>query len=240
MVPVFRLSVRQLTGRIRLAFILLLAALAVTLAAIFLAFSDPEQAHGGVIDVFFDGLIIAAMMPIVMMALATASFGNELEDRTLSYLVLKPVARWAIVFSKVMASIAVGGPVVVITSVVVSLMLLDGDVQAAIAVGIALLAGVVAYAAIFTWAGLMSTSALAFAVIYVFVWEGLLSRFLSGITYLSVRGYTLAIMHGVDSESFEEFGEGVIEFPAAVVGAVSVTVVFFGLTVYRLRRMDVP
>ena len=239
--PILRLSLRQLTGRWRVAFILLLAVLGVAMAVIVsVVTTEEEKAHGGVIDVFFDGLMIGAMMPIVMMALATASFGNELEDRTLNYIVLKPVARWVIVLSKVLAPIAVGAPLVIVTGVVISILLLGGDARAAVAVAVALGVGVMAYAAIFTWAGLMSTSALAFAIVYVFVWEGLISTFLGGVRYLSVRGYSLAILHGVDEKSFEEFGERVIELPAAVAGAVGVTIVFFWLTVYRLRRMDVP
>ena len=104
----------------------------------------------------------------------------------------------------------------------------------------ALFTGVVTYTTIFTWAGLVSTRALGFALIYVFLWEGLISSFLSGVRYLSVRGYTLAILHGIDDKSFETLGLRVIEFPAALVGAAVVTVVFFWLTVRRLRRMDVP
>ncbi len=68
----------------------------------------------------------------------------------------------------------------------------------------------------------------------------MLSSFLGGIRYLSVRGYTLGILHGIDDQSFETLGERVIEFPAAIVGAVVVSVIFFWLTVRRLRTMDVP
>ena len=94
--------------------------------------------------------------------------------------------------------------------------------------------------AIFTWAGLMTSRALGFALIYVFLWEGVLASFLGGIRYLSVRGYTLTIMHQLEQDTLEVLGERAIEFPAAVVGAIAVTVVFFALTVYRLKKMDVP
>ena len=234
------LSIRQLTGRWRVAFILLLSVLMLGLAVVVFILSDEPRAHGETIDVFFDGLIVGAILPLVIMALATASFGNEVEDRTLSYLVMKPVARWLIVLPKVLAPIAVGGPVLIVTGVVTTLLLLEGDVRAATAVAVAIFAGVVAYASIFTWLGLVTKSALAVAVVYVFVWEGLISTFLGGVRYLSVRGYVLAIMDGIDGESFEVFGERAIEYPAAIVGAATVSVVFFLLTILRLKRMDVP
>ena len=109
------------------------------------------------------------------MVLATAAFGNEVEDRTLSYLVLKPVRRSLIVLPKLLASIVVGGMVVVASGVVATLLgasdvgavivVLDGSAKAALAVGVALLAGAVTYAAIFTWAGLISSRAIAFALV---------------------------------------------------------------------------
>ena len=64
-------------------------------------------------------------------------------------------------------------------------------------------------------------------------------RFLANIQYLSVRGYTLAILNGLDAETFSVFDRRVIQFPAAIGGAAIVTVLFVWLTVRRLNRMDV-
>ena len=248
--PMFRLSLRQMASRRRLLLITLLAALPVGLAALVsAALGEDESSNSEFINTLLDGLLIAVIMPIVTMVLATAAFGNELEDRTLSYLVLKPVPRAQIVASKLLAAIVVGGVLLIAGGVVSTLLgassvgavlvVFDNDVKAVAAVAVALFAGVVTYAAIFTWAGLISSRALAFALIYVFVWEALVSSFLEGVRYLSVRGYTLAILHGMDEDSFGPLGERVIEFPAAIVGAVAVTAVFFWLMVRRLNQMDV-
>jgi ABC-2 type transport system permease protein len=240
--PIFKLSLRQLAGRWRLLLILSLGGLPILLVAIILLVSDVSRAEvmdREFMDVFFDGLFVGAIMPVVAMALAIAAFGNEIEDRTLSYLMLKPLSRTLIALPKLLATVALGGPLLVISGVV-SMALASGEARAAVAVGTALFAGVVAYTAIFTWAGLVTRSALGFALLYVFVWEGLVSTFLGGIRYLSVRGYTLAIMHHIDKDTFEVFAERVIELPAAIGGAVLVTAAFFLLTVFRLRRMDVP
>ncbi len=240
MVPMLLLSLRQLTSRWRLLLIVFLGLLPVGLAALvsFLAGDESDFGHGFT-DVMIDGMIVGAIMPIVTMALATAAFGNELDDRTLSYLVLRPIPRSMIVLPKLLATIVVGGPLLIASGVAATLIGLGGG-QAAIAIGVALFVGVVTYSAIFTWAGLVSSRALGFALIYVFVWEGLVSSLLGGVRYLSVRGYTLAILHGLDEQSFETLGQRVIEFPAALAGAAAVTTVFFWLTVRRLRRMDVP
>jgi len=197
--------------------------------------ADTEELGG-----MLDGMVVAAILPIVTMALATAAFGNELDDRTLSYLVLKPVARWRIILPKLLAVIAIAAPLLVASGVLAAFLGPEGTARGAAAVGVALFAGVLAYGAIFTWLGLLTSRGLGFALVYVFLWEGLISSFMPGVRYLSVRGYTLAIMEGIDEGVLGGQGTGVIEFPAAIAGAAAVTIVFVWLAVRRLRRMDVP
>jgi hypothetical protein len=105
---------------------------------------------------------------------------------------------------------------------------------------VALFAGVVTYAALFTWLGLVTSRAIGLAVIYVFLWEGLLSTFVEGIRYLSVRGYSLALLYRIDEDSFGFLSDRVITLAPALVGAAVVTCVFFTLTVRHLRTMEVP
>ena len=191
-------------------------------------------------EVMVDGMFVSAIVPVVIMTLATSAFGNEVEDRTLGYLVLKPLPRPYIVLPKMMASVTVAGPLVIISGLVVVVVALEGRAGMGLAVGAGLTAGAVAYSAIFTWAGLVTRHALGFALLYVFLWEGVLARFATGLSYLSVRGYALAIMHGIDESGLSAFDDTAIELPAAVGGATVVTVGFLWLTVRRLQRMDVP
>ena len=238
---IFWLSVHQLTGRGRITLILLLSALPVGLAVI-VHFTESGDAsfNRPFTNILLDGMLVAGILPIVTMALATSSFSNELEDKTLGYLTLMPVARWRIVLPKVLASLVICGPLLVVSGVIATLLGFGGEVRPAVAVAVSLGAGVLAYAAIFTWLGLVTTRALPVALIYVLLWEGVISTFMSGVDYLSVRGYTLAIMSGLDKPSFPALEERVIELPVAIGGAAAVTVVFLLLGVRRLQRMDVP
>ena len=239
--PVLLLSLRQLAGVRRLLIVSLLALLPVALALVIRLFAPSNEADAGeFITGIVDTLLVAGILPLVTMALATASFGNEIEDKTLSYIMLKPVPRWKIALPKMIAPILVAGPIVVISGVAAAYIGLDSGFKTPLAVGAALLVGVVAYSAVFTWAGLITTRALSFAIVYVFLWEGVVSTFISGVRYLSVRGYTLAAMHGLDKTGLESMSDRVIEFPAAIGGAILVTAVFFWLTIWRLRKMDVP
>lgn len=237
---VFQLSLRQLISRRRLLVILILAILPVALSAIMAALASDEPNYiEEFSDVIIDGLIVAVLLPIVTMVLATMSFRHELDDRTLSYLVLKPIPRWMIVLPKVLAAVVAGGLLVMISGTIATVIGPESSIQAVFAVLVALFIGVTTYTMIFTWAGLISSHALGFALVYVFLWEALVTSLLEGTRYLSVRGYVLAIMNGIDEERFSAFDTRAIEFPSAIVGAVVVIGFFFWLTVRRLGRMDI-
>lgn len=240
MAQIFKLTLRQLLGRWRVLLIVFLASLP-TLIVLLVKWQNPGEAKfdQDFVQVMIDAMMIGGIMPIVTMTVASAAFGNELEDRTLYYLVLKPISRVQIALAKVAATFVLTAPVVVAGGVVAT-ALVGADAGAVVTVGIALLAGVAAYASIFTWAGLITPRALSYGLVYVLVWEGLLSSFLTGVRYLSVRGYTLSLLHGIDATNFESLEDRVIAFPAAIIGAVGVALVFFFLTQYRLRTMDVP
>jgi ABC-2 type transport system permease protein len=248
----FGFSMRQTASRNRLLLIVLLSSLPIALAVLVSAtISEDETSNRDFIDTLLDGLLIGTVMPIVSLVLATAAFGNEVEDKTLSFLVLKTVSRLRIVLAKLLAVIAVGCPLIVVSGVAATLVGgsgnvgarivdLDSSFQAGVAVGVALFAGFVAYSTVFTWAGLSSTRALPYGLVYIVLWEGVIASLLDGVRYLSVRGYTLAIMHGLDDATFEVIGGRVIELPAGVLGVVLVTAGFLWLTVRRLEQMDVP
>ncbi len=233
--PLFTLSFRQAASPRRLLLLVLLAGLPVLVAAVAGGSGD------GVINGTLDGLVIATVLPIAVMVLATAAFGNEVEDRTLSLLAMKPISRLAIVLPKVAGTVLVAGPIAVIAAVVVAAIAVENDpAQAAVAAGIGVLVGVAAYTALFTWAGLVSNKALGFALVYVLLWEGLMASLISGIRYLSIRGYTIGIMHGLDGEGLSALSNRAIDLTAALIGAAVVTVVFVYLTVRRLGEMDIP
>ena len=158
MVPVFVLSLRQITGVRRLLIVGLLAMLPVALTLILRLTSadesgDAQDFVSGVVN----ALIVGVVLPIVTMALATSVFGNDLEDRTLSFVMLMPIARWKIALSKLLAPFLIAAPFVALSGAVTIYIGLDGDLNTVLAVCAGLLIGVAAYAAVFTWAGLITT-----------------------------------------------------------------------------------
>ncbi len=138
------------------------------------------------------------------------------------------------------AAFLVGGiPVAVSGFLAVALVGGGGALRGALATGVGLLVGAAAYAALFTWAGLATRHALLIGLVYVFVWEATLAAYLDGIRFLSIRRYTLAVIHGLDGARLATI-ENPLSAGAALVAAAIVIAGFTALTVRKLVRMDVP
>lgn len=239
MKAIFALSLRQIATPKKIAVALVLTAITIGLTVVALIFGD-EPDSDRFVEVMLNGLIAAVVLPLLSITVATASFGNELEDKTLGFLMTKPVPRWKIATPKYLGAVFFTLPPILVSAIVATVLQVSTEPLALVAVFVAMVLGVLTYTSVFTWLGLITTRALAFALVYVFIWEGILTQFLPGIRNLSIRGYVVSIMHGIDSDSFEALASRSTELSVALVGSVLITVIFFILTVRRLTRMDVP
>jgi ABC-2 type transport system permease protein len=238
MSAVFVLTVRQLAGSRRIWLVLALVSLPLLAGLLFRA-ANATTTPDEFADDITRTMLASAILPLVMLLLATAAFGNEVGDRTLVYLVTKPVARWRIVLPKLLASVLVGGIPVALSGLLAVSLIEQGDLGGAVATGAGLLGGAAAYAAIFTWAGLATRQALLIGLVYVFIWEAVLAAYLDGIRFLSIRRYTLALVHGLDGERLAGVNISLAASTAAV-GTAVVLVGFTALAIRKLTRMDVP
>jgi ABC-2 type transport system permease protein len=235
---ILALTARQLAGSRRLWLVLALVSLPL-LGAVLYRIADSTTPSYEFADGITATLVAAGILPLVMLLFGTSAFGNELGDRTLVYLMLKPVARWRIAVPKAAACVLVGGVPVAASGALAVAIVEGGDLRGAAATGVGLLVGAAAYAAIFTWAGLATRHALIFGLVYVFIWEAVLAAYLDGIRFLSIRQYTLSLIAGLDGERLETLDLS-LEASAGAIGAALVIVAFSLLTVRKLRRVDVP
>jgi ABC-2 type transport system permease protein len=238
MVPVFTLTLRQLAGSRRAWIVLGLCALPLLAGGLF-HLADTTTTSARFADDITATLVASAILPLVVLLVATAAFGNEISDRTLVYLFMKPLSRWRIVAAKLAASLVVAGVPVAISGFVAVLLIQEGDVGGALATGVGLFVGAAAYAAVFTWAGLATPHALVFGLVYVFVWEAALAAYLDGIRFLSIRRYTLGLVTALDDDRLRSL-DNALGSGTALVGAGLVVAVFTALAIRKLIRIDVP
>lgn len=239
MYPLYMITLKQLTGRMRVIVLATLAVIPILLGlAVGLGDGQPDYE-------LLDGLFIAtlfgvAVVPISLLTIASAALGNELEDRTLSNLVLSPLPRWKIIMPKLLATITIGAPPVLVSVIVTLSIAYEGDTDAIVATLIGITLMILAYSSLFLWLGLVTNHALGFGLVYVFLWEFLFTGFVSGIRFLSVRSYMMGIVRGVDDSRFTENSSLIISFPVSLIVLVTITVMFTLLAIRRLRTMDVP
>lgn len=233
---VYLLTLRQLSGRWRLLIMTLLAAMPVLITLMVLADND----SGSVRE--FEHVVISAMlagsiMPLVVLAIAAPAFANEVEDRTIANLTLSPLPRWQIAVPKLLGAITVAGPFITASAFATAYAAYLGDARATIAVASGALGGVALYAAAFVWLGLVTTQAIGVGLLYIVIWEGFFSGFVSGVRLLSIRHYSTSLMHALDERRFPSS-----QLSPALALTISAVVLagFVLLSIRRLRRMDVP
>ena len=237
MMPVFTLTVRQLTGRWRLVIMAVLATLPVLFTTLVVGSADAPFVSAFEV-VVLSTMLAGSIAPLIVVSISGPAFANEIEDRTLANLTLSPVPRWQIVAGKLGAAIAVAAPFVVGSAFLTSFIAFNHDATATTAVTMSTLIGLLMYASVFVWLGLVTKQAIAVGLVYIVLWEGFFSGYVAGIRLLSIRHYATALMHAMDPRRFVS----VDHVPPAVAITVSAGVIglFTFLAVRRLRRMDVP
>lgn len=235
MLPVSTLTVRQFTGGRTARLIVALSLIPAIFAAIFAARPWGVTADEFLIELFRE-LIAPTLLPIVVLLPATAAFGDELEDGTLPYLLMKPVSRARLVLGKYAATLLVTIPALAlglaVTTVIASRAPEAGDLLRILAamVGAAAVAAVL-LGAVFLLVSLFIPRALLAGMVYVFAWESLLGRFLPGVEAVSSREYTLRVFTGI-----LENDPSLATNAALTMGAVAVAALI--LAVSRLRRLQ--
>jgi ABC-2 type transport system permease protein len=234
---VYQLTLRQLSGRWRLLIMAVLALLPVIIAVLMLR----SQHAPSLVE--FESSVLSAMLagsiaPLVVLAIGAPAFANEVEDRTLANLTLSPIARWRITLPKLLATVTIAGPFILLSALATSWVAYLGDLRAVAAVTVSTLVGVALYASAFVWLGLVSTQAIGIGLLYIVLWEGLFSGFVAGVRLLSIRHHAIALMHGLDARRFA--GDDHLGLAATVVIATLVFGGFLWLATRRLRRIDVP
>jgi len=237
MVTVLRLTLRQLATRSRLLVLAVLALLPMGFAMM-IVWDTSATTVADFETILLSGMLSGTIAPLMVLSVAAVAFGNEIEDRTLANLVLTPLPRWKIVVPKVAGVIAAAAPFVLGSALLVSLIGFNRDPTAMLAVTVAAVAVLVLYACLFTWLGLAIRQAMGVGLLYIVLWEGLFSGYVSGIRYLSVRYYGLAVMHGIDPRRFAEDPHVSLGTALLVMGVTSALLVWRSTA--RLSAMDVP
>jgi len=186
---IFDLSLGQMLWSRRSIFLALVAGAPVLLAGV-IRFADvvepaalPEingARLGGpaLFGLMIWGLYIRFIVPVLGMFYGTSLIADEVDDKTITYLFVRPIPRGSVIFGKYLAYVVCTALLILPSVVVVYFLVVPiggGSVGAefpALAADLALLAlGIAAYGALFGWVGARVKRPLVIGLVFVFGWE---------------------------------------------------------------------
>lgn len=238
--PITTLTLRQFAHGRAIRVVALFAAVPVIFALIYLIGDEPMTrlrfAHN-----LFRNIIAPTVLPLTILVLATNALGNEIEDRTMVYLVLKPQSRLRIVLEKMLAVATVATLLLWAGTAAGFVIVLRGEAADALNVLIAMLVAelfaVVAYGALFLLISLLVSRALLAGILYALLWETTFSRFIPGVRLLSVRHFVESLYVRLADSAVVTMNDP-NRIGAAVATLLVVTVVAIAAATWRLRTMN--
>lgn len=239
-----RTTTRQLLGRRRMiAFGL--AELAP--AAVFLVMAQ-ALADEAALDRFLSmvaGLYFPLLVPIVALVVASSALGDERRDGTLSFLVVRPIRRSVIAFSKTLGAVIVAAGLNALgaatLAAVYGIETGSWDLLLPLVVG-GVFASVV-YVSLFVPLGFFTDRAVLIGIAFVFIFENAVVSALSGLSSLSPWRIGISAFGGLAPSTVAEelaginiadlSGFGIALFRTVLVAALSIAA-----TTLVLRRRD--
>lgn len=193
-------------------------------------------------NVIFLNMYATLLMPISVLVLSSAAFGDEIDDKTLYLLALKPVSRFRIVFEKFLAVLVIAVPVVWGSIAIVWAVISWGNLDAMRDMLWPMLAGslvgIIGFGSIFLTVSLFMRRTLLAGMFYVTIWEGALSGFLPGIRNFSISHYGRSMFVKIlDDERITV--ENAADPGRVIITIVVVAAIALALGTWQLRRMAI-
>ncbi|HEY6219358.1 MAG TPA: ABC transporter permease [Gemmatimonadaceae bacterium] len=233
------LTRRQLFAKQRLIVAIGLALIPAMIAAIDrFNTADPNYASDFLSTVFRD-IVIGVLLPITALVFGTSAFGGEVDDGTLIYLMVKPLPRWRIAFSKYVVAV-ISTLLVVVPSMFLAWWIAPAQnpLRLPLSYTVGAVVGAMLYCAIFLSLGIASRRALPLGLLYVIAFENVLTRNILGAKSLSVREFALSATKQVIGAASDFVGYNVSMATVWTMGSIFL-VVALGISIVRLRKYEV-
>ena len=172
----------------------------------------------------------SVLIPLTALIIGTSVLGAEIDDGSIVHLLATPVRRASVIVTKFLVATGLTMLFAAVPELVAALISGGGSIPApggpgsehaaglvtisagklAVGLFVGALACSVIYNAVFIMISVATTRAIAVGLLYVLVWETLLSNFVSGVKLLSVSHYGLGIANGIVNDPVLEAGLGVL------------------------------
>src|SRR5215469_3082338 len=190
---VLRITLRATLGRKR-ALVFLLVPLVLLLITVTLK----RVAVSPVWPAEFLGVFgFSVVLPLTALIIGTSVLGAEIDDGSIVHLLATPVSRTVVIGAKYAVAVVLTVIFAAVPELVAGLIATGGATKLALGVFVGALAGSVMYNAIFVMLSAVTTRAIAWGLLYVLIWEGVLGNLVAGARLLSVGQYSLGIANSI-------------------------------------------
>lgn len=234
------LTRRQLFAK-RRAYVALAVLLIPTVLALLVRFNAGEGDLDAVgsLNTIFKEIVLGVLLPLTALVFGTSAFGGEVDDGTLIYLMVKPVPRWQLTFSKFLVAFLATVAVVVPSVLLAWASMQNGaPFRLPLAYSAGATAGALIYCAIFVTMGITSRRALAIGLLYIVAFENVLSRSVVGVKSLSVREFAISVAKTIVGP-LVEFTDFVVPITTVYTMGAVFFAIALGLSFIKLQRYEV-
>ncbi|HEX6525361.1 MAG TPA: ABC transporter permease subunit [Streptosporangiaceae bacterium] len=195
------------------------------------------------------------LLPLTALIIGTSVLGAEIDDGSIVHLLATPVRRLSVIMTKFSVATVLTMVFAAVPELIAALISGGGDTpdknviqpggfmqhiagtpvnstNFAVGLFVGALVGAVIYNALFVMVSVATTRAIAVGLLYVLIWESLLSNFVSGARLLSVSHYSLGVANGFVNDAGLNAS---LTVATSVVMGVIVTVAALLLAVNLLR-----
>jgi len=196
--PVLNLTVAAITVRATLgrrrAFLFAVPALILIALTLILRASRPPGAQWP--DNVLGDFGFSVLLPFTALIIGTGVLGAEIDDGSVIHLLATPVRRADVIVTKFAVAVGLTALFAAVPELIAG-VLAPNSGKLAWALFVGALVGSVVYSAVFVLASVVTTRAIAYGLLYVAIWEGLLSNLVGGVRILSIAHYSLGVANAI-------------------------------------------
>ena len=149
----------------------------------------------------------SVLLPLTALIIGTGVLGAEIDDGSVVHLLATPVPRRDVIITKFAVAAGLTALFAAVPELVAGLLAPNSG-KLALALFVGALVGSVVYAAVFVLASVLTTRAIAFGLLYVAIWEGVLSNVVGGVRILSIAHYALGVANAIYPDQDLQAGLG--------------------------------
>lgn len=152
-------------------------------------------------------LLVFRFLPLASAIYSTMIVSQEIEQKTIVYLLTRPIERWKLIVGRYGATV-VAVVIVSLISLIATILGAGGFGQVHISYAhdlLAILLGAMAYGSLFMFITLVINRGLIFCVLFAFGWESSVPNLATGMQKLSILSHMQAIADHPETEGGKKF-----------------------------------